>query len=525
MNRKIAVVISVLLSSSLLASCAQKQRTLEETKPKVTINAVTNAARPNSSSNTALKSTNTNTTAPATKITLPRRTADVAPAPTPAPEYNNNNNNEAYNPPPITVPVEDEVTVAPETTPAVTTPETTPQTATPETTPQETSAQPQTTVAGDTVPEGTTPTTQAAENQNDLATSKNQQVGDAVEVSDELNVYGSAEDAVARENVLKTYGPGVYYIYKVAENGAVNISLERGVPGAWVGSDQYLDEGRVDPGRTDEMSPPAVTTIPGDASPEPTTTTQAAPADTRFTEGQKVTLGAAVSAYGTASDAKEGVNPTREYTPGQYYIFKYSDGAVNISNAPDVPGGWISSDMNLMDSADRPEEGTTVPSGTSTQGTPQEELEETGRFALGTKVSTSEPLHVYATAADAIAGNNPLVSYPAGEYYIAQYSNGAVNISLTNNAPGGWISPGAELIKITPDIPTDIPGSVEISGDNVTLYGRVTVYSTAYDAKNRINPRYAYDAGSYFLFKTGDGAVNISTQEGTPGGWIHYEEE
>lgn len=57
--------------------------------------------------------------------------------------------------------------------------------------------------------------------------------------------------------------------------------------------------------------------------------------------GDKVTLSKSVKGYNTADNALKGKNPTVTYPKGTYYVYKISNGVVNISRIKRVPGAWV----------------------------------------------------------------------------------------------------------------------------------------------------------------------------------------
>lgn len=60
-------------------------------------------------------------------------------------------------------------------------------------------------------------------------------VGAKITTSKTLKRYRNSLDAKADKNALtQGYAPGTFYIYKIATNGAVNITKVKGQPGAWV---------------------------------------------------------------------------------------------------------------------------------------------------------------------------------------------------------------------------------------------------------------------------------------------------
>lgn len=57
-----------------------------------------------------------------------------------------------------------------------------------------------------------------------------------------------------------------------------------------------------------------------------------------------------------------------------------------------------------------------------------------------------------------------------------------------------------------------------------TVHSRIPVYLDSYQAAQTADPAGTYEAGTYYLYKTFNGMVNVSREEGTPGGWINPSE-
>ncbi len=141
-----------------------------------------------------------------------------------------------------------------------------------------------------------------------------------------------------------------------------------------------------------------------------------------------VTIVTAIPAYGTASDANDGVDPTATYQPGDYYIYKTSDytDVVNISTKANKPGGWV----NLADNL-KPEEPPVEPPAAEVKPYP---------------VLVEVPS--YGTALDAEKRTNPTGWKAVGDYYIYKTDpNGMKNISMAQTTPGAWINPEDNDIK------------------------------------------------------------------------------
>ena len=57
----------------------------------------------------------------------------------------------------------------------------------------------------------------------------------------------------------------------------------------------------------------------------------------------------------------------------------------------------------------------------------------------GDKITLSKAMNGYNTAANALAAVNPVVPYPAGEYYVYKVYGKAVNITKKKGTAGAWV--------------------------------------------------------------------------------------
>ncbi len=58
---------------------------------------------------------------------------------------------------------------------------------------------------------------------------------------------------------------------------------------------------------------------------------------------------------------------------------------------------------------------------------------------IGDKITLKKAVSGYNTAANARAGVNPVVTYPAGTYYVFRVYSGTVNITRSKGTPGAWV--------------------------------------------------------------------------------------
>lgn len=64
---------------------------------------------------------------------------------------------------------------------------------------------------------------------------------------------------------------------------------------------------------------------------------------------------------------------------------------------------------------------------------------DTSKLKPGDKITLDRAVNGYNTAANAMAEVNPVVPYPAGEYYVYKVYSGAVNITKKKGCAGAWV--------------------------------------------------------------------------------------
>lgn len=156
-----------------------------------------------------------------------------------------------------------------------------------------------------------------------------------------------------------------------------------------------------------------------------------------------------------------------------------------------------------------------------------------------TKVKLNSDSNIYITADQAQNERNSAGIYKAGEYFIYKRFGNAVNITKTEGVAGGWVKNSslatttsekketkASVVSSTTSVPSvsNNTSAERVSGDKVKLNNSVKVYLTAGDAVAKRNARSTYLAGEYHIFRTFNGAINISRFPGAPGGWISLSE-
>lgn len=143
--------------------------------------------------------------------------------------------------------------------------------------------------------------------------------------------------------------------------------------------------------------------------------------------------------------------------------------------------------------------------------------------------------NIYFNAEDARLQRNPKGTYPAGTYYVYKTYNGTINISRRAGVPGAWIKPAPVVapapkpVTTTPapktTTPTPAPTQpakfIDLGAGKVRLTVDFPGHSTAADAKTGANVRKTIVKGDYFVYKTFDKMVNVSTVKGVPGSWIN----
>ncbi len=180
--------------------------------------------------------------------------------------------------------------------------------------------------------------------------------------------------------------------------------------------------------------------------------------------GETVMLNSDTRAYVNSEAALNGSDEGYKiYSASEYYVYKVAGGAVNITRNPGTPGGWVSiSEVSSLNYSDA-EENETAP---QTEETPVT----TTAAKKSSDVSADSSVSEDASAA---------VSESAKKY-----------------------SPSAS------------------SGNKVTLGSTVRAYSNAASAVAGSGNYVNYSSAEYYIYKTADGATNITRTPGVPGGWV-----
>lgn len=190
-------------------------------------------------------------------------------------------------------------------------------------------------------------------------------------------------------------------------------------------------------------------------------------------EGSVYELNSTVKGYYTSEDASDKKDAVTEYKSGDYYIYKEAGGMLNISRVKGEPGAWIN-----------PKDNSPV-----------------------VKYTLIKEVSAYLSAENAAAQKDAVKKYGAGEYLIFKAADGMINITKDIAAPGAWINPKENVI-------------VKPAPAEFTLTSNTFAYLTAEDAVAKKNHVKVYGTGDYFIYKTAEGAINITKVKGQPGAWI-----
>ncbi|MDO4813762.1 MAG: polysaccharide deacetylase family protein [Gemella sp.] len=240
--------------------------------------------------------------------------------------------------------------------------------------------------------------------------------------------------------------------------------------------------------------------------------------------------------YNTASSAVTGKVVSSTYKKGKYYVYKKSNGMINISRVPGKPGAWVNPNV------------TTVPSDktiskTKNSTTSGKNTSLTGQNAKTNTYIVSNPIKTYNSAASASKKSGATVTYQSGTYHIYKKYNGMLNISKTQGKAGAWINPvdnKSTVIKNTAPVtlsqkPTEIKqknqgiptnskntDTSKVNKDSVYILNmRTNVYNNSEEASFSKNSKNHYEPGTYYVYKVHKGMLNISRTRGRAGAWIN----
>ena len=332
--------------------------------------------------------------------------------------------------------------------------------------------------------------------------------GMGYELKEKQDGYMSAYYALEGENKVTSLDPGNYYIYRIS-NGAVNLSKEKESPGAWVrleDSQKNMDS-QFKEVKSEKLSQEIKTN-----------------GVYKLTEK--------VNGYINSYDAKSGENPVTVVHPGNYYIYKIHNGAINISTIKGGMGAWIYLGSKQVNSQPAKKE-TTSP---RIDANASQIID--GKFKLGQSTAG------YMSAEEALSGQNPVTNVVAGTYFIYKEFNGSLNISSSSKEAGAWINPkDANLVNISnskeESKPRSSEGAIKEKAKNgssktapvvykvggvYTLKAAAKSYLNSYDAKAKNNSVGLAKAGNYYIYSiANNGAINISVSKQKPGSWVYIE--
>lgn len=107
-----------------------------------------------------------------------------------------------------------------------------------------------------------------------------------------------------------------------------------------------------------------------------------------------------------------------------------------------------------------------------------------------------------------------------------------INISRVQGQPGGWIKPVAQLSAtpkpatttstVAPVTTTKTDTTAPVSNNTTYVLKQSTRgYVNAADAQVGRNPRTTLTAGTYTIYKTYNGMLNLTKKAGVPGSWVN----
>lgn len=144
-------------------------------------------------------------------------------------------------------------------------------------------------------------------------------------------------------------------------------------------------------------------------------------------------------------------------------------------------------------------------------------------------VKLSSSTNIFMSADAAASDTNAVARYSAGDYYIYRTLGDFVNITRHPGVPGGWLranklsDTGSEATILSTSTSSSAT-SLRFGEDRVKLSSSVSIHMNAFDALSGTNSRGTFAAGEYYIFREFNGAVNISTRQGIPGGWVVLNE-
>lgn len=145
---------------------------------------------------------------------------------------------------------------------------------------------------------------------------------------------------------------------------------------------------------------------------------------------------------------------------------------------------------------------------------------------LGGVLGTAED-YINLRSTPAWKGEIIQVVSPGEEFTVLSVEGSWVKVNLngkTGYLPEMYVSTRSVETTSTTSEPETTSEDVNESYD-YTLYSSTKVYANADDASNYRNPLKTYEAGSYYIYKSYNGMINISKVSGQAGAWINPNEE
>lgn len=133
-------------------------------------------------------------------------------------------------------------------------------------------------------------------------------------------------------------------------------------------------------------------------------------------------------------------------------------------------------------------------------------------------------VNAYYTSDDAKARTDSRSVYQAGNYYIYKSYNGMLNISKQTSTAGAWINPNdnkAPVSETGDEIVKTAVGIYNKTDKTFTVAVKTYGYLNAYNAKEGISNVSILYPGTYYVYKTYNGMLNISKTKGSAGSWMN----
>ena len=118
----------------------------------------------------------------------------------------------------------------------------------------------------------------------------------------------------------------------------------------------------------------------------------------------------------------------------------------------------------------------------------------------------------YRSSSQAASRSGENSQVPIGSYFVFNRANSMLNITRVVGQPGWWINPADNVL----------PAKQSASGPQTyTVEKSIPGYMTSNEAVNHISPNVTVAAGTYYVYSTYHGAINVTRKQGAPGSWIN----